>query len=263
LKSKKNKKYIEEEERKEEISALTNDLPTYRYYGVKRKDNWFVNKVVSFFLAYASYCILVPVVTVYGIIIYCLYRYFGVFIPTIVTVVTLILLVRNLYFKKLGKRVKFERKLKKLCAKQGYIIERNAGFWRSMRFISEGYHLVVKTHDKNYYVRFITNFNYNTEIIFSSKTEIRIHRDINAHKNKFKVIAGIRESYETKPFKFDLAYGMPNEKYENVVLLNPVPREICYIDRDGMMTPTGSGEKMFGYTIYNGSDFLFLLKNNI
>jgi hypothetical protein len=92
---------------------------------------------------------------------------------------------------------------------------------------------------------------------------MRIHRDINAHKNKFKVIAGIRESYETKPFKFDLAYGMPNEKYENVVLLNPVPREICYIDGDGMMTPTGSGEKMFGYTIYNGSDFLFLLKNNI
>ena len=70
---------------------------------------------------------------------------------------------------------------------------------------------------------------------------------------------GIKEGFEIRPFKFDTAFGVPNEKYENVVLLNPVPSGVCYIDRDGMMTPTGSGEKMFGYTIYNGTDFLSLI----
>lgn len=256
----KKKKVIEKEEK--EISDLTADMPTYRYYGVKRKEHPLLNKIVFYFTHGMAYYVLAILLFAFGIAMFNLYLYLGVFIPSVITLIVVCVLIRSLYFKKIGKRIKFERKLKRLCAKKGFIIERKAGFWGSTRFISEGYHFLVKTNDKNYYVRYITCFNYNTEITFHSRTEVRVRRNINAHKNKFKVIAGISESVDSMPFHFDTAYGMPNEKYENIVLLNPVPRDICYLDRDGMITPTGSGEKLFGYTIYNGTDFLIQLDKN-
>ena len=244
-------------------SSLTADVPSYRYYGVKRKDHPLLNKIAFYFTHGMAYYVLAILLFAVGIVMFNLYRYLGVFIPTVITLIIVFLLVRTFYFKKLGKRVKFERKLKRLCGKNGFVIERNTGFWKSMRFISEGYHFVVKTNEKNYYVRYITNFNYNTEVILCSKTEIQIRKNINAHKNRFKVLMGIEESYDPKEFRHDEAYGTAGEKYENIVLFNPVPRGICYIDRDGTMTPTGSGEKLFGYTIYNGTDFLSLLQKNI
>ena len=233
----------------------------YRYYGNKRRSNALGEKLTITFSLCMVYIVLITLAAVYIAIIVAMYMFMDVLIPTLLTVIVLCVLIKVFYFNKIGKRVKFNRKLKKLCKKRMYKLNRETGFWRSTRLISEGYHFTVETPQTKYFVRYITCFDYNTEIIFQNKNQLQIRRNINAHKNKFKVIAGINETTEERDFRFDTVYAAPPKKSENIVLLNPVPREVEFIDRDGMKTPTGSGDKFFGYTIYNGTDFLKQLKN--
>ena len=256
------KRRNEDEEKKEERSKLTADLPAYRYYGVRRKRRDLMEKGTIVFTHVAAYYVMALLILVTGIALYNLYRYLGVFIPSMITLIIVLLIVRALYFKRLGKRVKFVRKLKRICKKRNFKLENKTGFLGSMVFISTGYHFTVQTPKTKYFVRYLTCFNYNSEVTFHNKNEIIIHTNINAIKNKFKVIFGITEQYLTKKFSFDTVFEPLPKKTENIVLLNPVPRGIDYLDRDGIKTPTGSGEKLFGYTVYNGTDFLKLLENS-
>ena len=252
----------QEKKHKEKRSDLTADLPAYRYYGVKRKRNAMIEKASTAFAYYAGYCVISLLVFVVGIAIVNMYLYLGTFIPTVVTVIIASVLLRVFYFKKIGRRVKFVRKLKRLCQKRNFKLDDKAGFFGGMRFTSKGYHFTVQTPKVKYYVRYLTCFNYNTEVTFHSKNEIIIHKNLNAYKNKFKVLFGIIENHDTKEFSFDTVFEPLPKKTENIVVLNPVPKSIDYLDRDGMKTPTGSGEKLFGYTVYNGTDFLKLLERS-
>ena len=251
-----------EEEKKRERSNLTADLPMYRYYGVKRKRSVIIEKLTTAFACYAAYVVLSTLAFAVALAIVNLYLYLGTFIPTVLTLIIVCVLLRTFYFKKIGKRVKFVRKLKRLCRKRNLRLDDKAGFWKGMRFLSDGYHFTVQTPTVKYYVRYLTCFNYNSEVTFHSKKEIIIHKNLNAQKNKFKVLFGIIENHRTRDFSFDTVFEPLPKRTENIVLLNPVPREIDYLDRDGMKTPTGSGEKLFGYTVYNGTDFLKLLERS-
>ena len=241
---------------------MTADLPFYRYYGVKRRQHPVRDKAIEMFSASMAYFVVAIIIFAAIFAIVNFYIYMGAFLPTMLTLIIVAVLIKVFYFNKLGKRVKFERKLKRLCKKNNYKLERKTGFWKSLGFISQGYHFSVQTPQTKYYVRYITIFDYNSSITFKSKNEIIIGKNLHAHRNKFKVIAGISAKYVTKEFQFDTAYDLPPKRSENIVLMNPVPRSVDYLDHDGVNTPSGSGERLFGYTIYNGSDFLKKLENN-
>jgi hypothetical protein len=251
-----------EKKHKEKRSELASDLPAYRYYGVKRKRKAMIEKATTAFTYYSAYCVISILAFAVALAIVNMYLYLGTFIPTVFSLMIFAVLLRVFYFKKIGRRVKFVRKLKRLCKKRILRLEDKAGFFGGMRFTSKGYHFTVQTPTVKYYVRYLTCFNYNTEVTFHSKKEIIIHKNLNAIKNKFKVLFGIIESHDTKEFIFDTVFEPLPKRTENIVLLNPVPKSIDYLDRDGIKTPTGSGEKLFGYTVYNGTDFLKLLERS-
>ena len=80
--------------------------------------------------------------------------------------------------------------------------------------------------------------------------------NIGAHRNKFKIIFGIKEKYKVRQFFFDDTEDILEQKeVVRVILMNPVPREVSYI-KNGAKEPTGNGERMFGYILYNGSGFI-------
>ena len=54
-----------------------------------------------------------------------------------------------------------------------------------------------------------------------------------------------------------------NDKYTvKAILINPAVMNIERKGSDGVIVPTGSGEKLFGYTIYTGKGFIETIKRN-
>ena len=47
-----------------------------------------------------------------------------------------------------------------------------------------------------------------------------------------------------------------------VLLVNPVPHDILKKETDGSLTPIGTGEKLYGYTLYTATGFLNELERN-
>jgi hypothetical protein len=50
-----------------------------------------------------------------------------------------------------------------------------------------------------------------------------------------------------------LHYGV---KSARALIVNPVPHTIRKVEKDGAIYETGTGERMWGYTIFSGSGFL-------
>lgn len=187
------------------------------------------------------------------------YKYTGLLVPTLFTVLAATV-VFILATRTIRKRLKLELGLKKLCREKGYLIERNVGIISSLRFVADGYHFIIETPKTRFAVRYMTFRKYHTKITFHPKREIYMTVNLNASKSPLKVLFGVKEKTKIFHFDFDESFYDRDKKVKKIVLLNPVPFEVNYINQEGMLTPTGSGQELFGFTIYNGSGFLAMLR---
>ena len=120
----------------------------------------------------------------------------------------------------------------------------------------------METARKIYFVRYLATYNYNSELIFRSADKVALRTNIGAHRSNVKTALGIKEKYKIRPFALaDEEEKSGYKEVVKVVLMNPVPREVCYIE-GGAKIPTGTGGKLFGHTLYSGSDFIYALENS-
>ena len=246
---------VEKQERVE-----TEDVPLYRSYGVTKKVNPAARKIGNFF---AKVWTVLFLFVELGIIIFITFMC-AFYTDTLIATVFFIILFSIFFFnatKLIRRRAKFIRRLKKACKQNGYELEFKRGFFKSLSWAKgEALDLTVKAGRWTYYVKFATSKRFLAGFTFVSKNQMKYTKI--ARHNRFTLILDFKDKIYTMPIAFPKDID-ENDKYSvKAILINPAVMNVEKKGSDGVVVPTGSGEKLFGYTIYTGSGFIETLKRN-
>lgn len=257
MKDKKSEKKItvEKSERVE-----TDEIPLYRSYGVKRKVNptaekikYSVAKILTVLLLVSELAIIILVTVMMAV-------YTDVLIATIMFIILFSIFFFNAT-KLLRRRMSFVRKLKKACKENKYRLEFKKSFFKSFSWaVDDSVDFTVKAGKYTYYVKYATSKRFLSSFTFVSKNQMKYTKI--ARHNRFTIIFDVKDKIYTMPIEFPKGID-ENDKYTvKAILINPAVMNIEKKGSDGVVVPTGSGEKLFGYTIYTGTGFIETLKRN-
>lgn len=259
------KQIIDENKEADKEEEVTNvvygEIPLYRSYGVKKKynptliklSNFLARSLVAFFIFFQLFVV--------STVAFAFWFYAGELISTVVTLI----LVTLLYF--LNTRIprarrKFTKKLRKLCKEKKYRLEFKRSFWKSLSWADKDeIDFSLKAGKYTYFVRYATATKTLSTMSFLSKTELVYTK--HPRNNKFTLIFDFKDKKKLLPISFP-SYINSDDKYSiKAILINPVPMNIEKKGSFGEgMEPTGTGERLFGYTIFNGTGFIETVQRN-
>lgn len=259
------KQIIDENKEADKEEEVTNvvygEIPLYRSYGVKKKynptliklSNFLARSLVAFFIFFQLFVV--------STVAFAFWFYAGELISTVVTLI----LVTLLYF--LNTRIprarrKFTKKLRKLCKEKKYRLEFKRSFWKSLSWADKDeIDFSLKAGKYTYFVRYATATKTLSTMSFLSKTELVYTK--HPRNNKFTLIFDFKDKKKLLPITFP-SYINSDDKYSiKAILINPVPMNIEKKGSFGEgMEPTGTGERLFGYTIFNGTGFIETVQRN-
>lgn len=259
------KQIIDENKEADKEEEVTNvvygEIPLYRSYGVKKKynptliklNNFLARSLVAFFIFFQLFVV--------STVAFAFWFYAGELISTVVTLI----LVTLLYF--LNTRIprarrKFTKKLRKLCKEKKYRLEFKRSFWKSLSWADKDeIDFSLKAGKYTYFVRYATATKTLSTMSFLSKTELVYTK--HPRNNKFTLFFDFKDKKKLLPISFP-SYINNDDKYSiKAILINPVPMNIEKKGSFGEgMEPTGTGERLFGYTIFNGTGFIETVQRN-
>ncbi len=246
-------KEAEKENREEE-------MPLYRTYGVKKKVrpvlekiNLTLGRILAFgFLGMLSCIALVSVIAFY------------LFFPEawIKIVVTVFLggFVMMKATKNFRKRRKFCGNLKKIVKRNHYRLQTKRSFFASFSWSEGQEDFVLDTKQCRYHVRYLTVKKYRSSLNFEDKDHITLVQY--PLENRFTLILDLQPKFKVFPLPEPPKNDSSSRRVEYAILVNPVGREMKYKDKDGSMVATGTGAKLFGYTVYTANGFLEAIQRN-
>ena len=118
----------------------------------------------------------------------------------------------------------------------------------------------VKAGKYTYYVKFATSKRFLSSFTFVSKDQMKYTKI--ARHNRFTIILDFKDKNYILPIAFPQEIDEKDKYTVKAILINPAVMNIERKGSDGAVIPTGSGEKLFGYTIYTGTGLIETLKRN-
>ena len=107
--------------------------------------------------------------------------------------------------------------------------------------------------------RFFTCHKKNCHITFEDSNSITLTKNI--IKNRiFENFGLVKTKNSRVPYSFNDPLPQSDIKVQRALIFNPVPRMLFKKNYDGVTEATGSGEQLYGYTIFTVSGFLNTLK---
>ena len=239
----------------------TEDVPLYRSYGVTKKVNPIKQFFAMFFLRGLTVFLMTSEFAILALVTYAFAVYSGVLIATIMFVIAFsIFFFHNTKLQR--KRLSFLRKLKKTAKKNGIELEFRRGFLKSLVWSGkDDVDFVAKAGKWTYYVKFATTKRFLSSFLFVSNNEMKYIKL--ARRGNLAVIFNSKNKIKTWKIEFPSEINEGDKYSVKTILINPAVMDIERKSPDGATVPTGSGEKLFGYTIYTGSGFIETLKRNI
>ena len=156
------------------------------------------------------------------------------------------------------KRLKFVRKLKKICKERKYRLYKNSHFLKNTRKPSGICDFIVETGDALYSVMFFPAPKRLSIIRFTEPDMAQVITRI--LKNRFTEILNINAKVNFVTYSFDAPQSKTKKSYK-ALLMNPAPYSMQAFDkREGKIVDSGSGAEFFGYVAYSGTGFLDLLE---
>jgi len=185
-----------------------------------------------------------------------------IFTPSIFLIVLAIIAV--FYLRTLRARVKFIKKLKRICKERDFeLIELKRPYRSIFRDAHNDYNIAVKVGERTFYCRLIACVNRGNKYTF--KTDGTLVRARMIHMPKPPRMVGVRGFIQTADYgngdELEL-FGITSEidytfeaDGEKVILLNPVPRRVR--KQSGVLIgEMDNGDRMGEYSIYTGNAFL-------
>ena len=155
-------------------------------------------------------------------------------------------------------RFSFTRKLNKLCAEKKYKISYPRSPYASIFKCSSAPDIALKTPEKEYLIR-----------LFTCRQRKRIFFFINANTyiKVFRVFFALPGSRRHDPFDIIKTLGQlpdPDSSFTKptslekvrVLLFNPAPAEINYIDENNNKLIAGNGSVIHGWTVYSAEGII-------
>lgn len=240
------------------IHGETGEVPLYRSYGTTKKVNpWliFANITLTKLLGLVFF---VFQFFIMGLSVYFIFLYGGTLFPTIITV-SAIWIILGLETRAFRRRAKFVKRLKRFCKRNGYELIFTQTLIDSLYWNNDDkLDLVLKANGIIYYVKFATAKSSLTTMTFLSKNEMRYTK--HRRRSAFQTIMGFKDKTKIMNIIFPEHSDKSGNSERNIILVNPQPRDILVKTPDGVIVPTGSGERIHGYTIYSGPGFIDMLK---
>lgn len=267
----------ERHEKKREIAEYSDvyKVPLHRSYGITKRESFFtyLNEYLATALTVILYAAMFIMIAVGLYMLITLLGHVG----QLIAILALIWFILWKFFRVPRKRIKFLLKLRRKCRALGYKIEYKRGILRGMRFNKSGADLTVDTGKKLWTVRFLPAKRYNCDFIFEDESTLKIKHNPIRFKSS---IMGRRASYvaiskqssgggandkikiKTLPYSFSEAdeIKMNGRKSARALVINPVPHTLKKKEKDGATYETGTGERMWGYTVFSGTGFLETLE---
>lgn len=248
----------EEDKRIERIKIESEDIPLYRSYGVTKKVNptfRFIRDLIFKILIAALFAVELFLMSI-GV--YMMAKYTGVLIATVLAVVAVAIFVFQVT-KLPRRRLSFLRKLKKACKENGYELEQRRGFFTSLKWASGNkIDFKLKANGWTYYVKYATSKRFLASFTFLSKSEMKYTKI--ARQSRIATVFDFKDRSITVPIVFPDEIDEEDKRSVKAILINPAVMDVDRKGSDGSTVPTGSGEKLFGYTIFTATGFLETLK---
>ncbi len=245
-----------------------------RAYGVTKRETWltrFNNRLAD--LLYLTFYILAGIIWIMGI---CAVIYMLGTIGIAICIIASVLIFNFVVLRTYRKRLKFVRKLKKVCKKNKYRLKFERGFFKSLKYAPNSFDFSVDTGRTVWHVRYLTVRKYNTQLTFLDKDTAQMispRPKSNSIVNTYSRNRGIVRNYntlssDTHGFErlarvrlFDLSLdetvsNINHKTARKALLINPVPHSLYKKEHDGSTVPTGTGEAIGDYTIFTASGFI-------
>ena len=240
------------------IHGETGEVPLYRSYGTTKKVNpWLIlanitlTKILGFILFAFQFFIM-------GLSVYFIFLYGGTLLPTLIVVVASWIIL-GLETRAFRRRAKFVKRIKRFCKKNGYMITFTQTLIDSLYWNNdERLDFILETDKEIYYVKFATAKSSLVTMTFLSKNEMRYTK--HRRRSAFQTIMGMSDKTKIMKINFPDFIDESNPKDRKIIVTNPTPRDIFVKTNDGVVVPTGSGERIHGYTIYSGAGFMDMLR---
>lgn len=236
----------------------TGEVPLYRSYGTTKKVNpWLIlanitlTKILGLiFFAFQFF--------IMGMVLFFIFLYGGTLLPTLITV-TASWIILGLETRAFRRRAKFIRRIKRFSKKNGFLITFTQTLLDSLYWNNdEKLDFILETDKEIYYVKFATAKSSLTTMTFLSKSEMRYTK--HRRRSAFQTIMGAKDKTKIMKINFPDFIDESNPKERKIIITNPQPRDIFVKTNDGVIVPTGSGERIHGYTIYSGAGFMEMLR---
>ena len=248
-------------EKKERFATESeeNPVPIYRAYGVKRREYPVLEKIKNFIIMFFTVAFMGQYFLLMAIAIIAVLALGNLLLKTlIITIVFVFVTVKST--RALRIRAKFNKKLKKLCKKNGYTLTFEQNFVDSLLWSNDRIDLTVDTGNYLYQAHFLTVRKYNSGLTLAKKGEILFTQY--RLNNKFTIIFNLKPKTKIYKVSFPDTHGIQNRKVVNCIIINPSCKEMFCKDRDGVISPTGSGAEAFGMTAFTGTGFIESIKRN-
>ena len=233
------------------------EVPLYRSYGVTRNYRPFVGAIGNGAIVIVALWIICLFVMVLSFALVAFLFYGQLLLVTV-----FYLLAGGILFavltRTIRKRMKFRRRLKKLCRKEGYRLEYRRSLLSSFSWREGQIDFLLNTRSTLYEVRFLTLKKYNGALLFESEDSFQY--TTYPYRNLLTTIFNVQPRTRTYSLDQTPATVRGSRTAERVLLINPVCREMFYKDRDGSRVATGSGAELFGYTVFTATGFLETVK---
>ncbi len=246
------------DERRERVE--TEDVPLYRSYGVTKRVNPTMRKIRDALAKSLTVMLMVTELAIIFVVTFMLAFYTDILVATVLFLVLFSIFFYNAT-KLLRRRAGFIRKLKKCCKKNGYQIEFKRSFVKSFSWAhGDAVDFVLKAGKWTYYVKLATSKRFLSSYTFISKNEMKYTKI--ARHNRFAIILDFKDKTKSLPIAFPKDVPDDDKYTVKAILINPAVMNVERKGSDGVIIPTGSGEKLFGYTIYTGTGFIETIKRN-
>lgn len=255
------KRFEAENEEIEPEQIGNEEIPLYRSYGVVKKVNPITHFFGMFFLKGVTAILILSELAILAMVTLFFAIYTSVLIATIMFIIAFsILFFHNTKLPR--RRWSFLRKLKKEARANGIELEFRRGFFKSLVWSEkDDVDFVAKIGKWTYYVKFATTKRFLSSFLFVSKDEMK-HIKL-ARRGLFAAIFNSKNKIKSMKIVFPANIDAGDKYSVKAILINPAVTDIERKAHDGATVPTGSGEKLFGYTIYTGSGFIETIKRNI
>ena len=250
----------EQPEPKRKTRVETEDVPLYRSYGVTKKVNPTARKIRDFFAKALTATLLAIELMLISITAFMLAFYTDVLVGTLVFIILFSIFFFNAT-KLLRRRAIFVSRLKKTCKQNRYRLQFQRGFFKAMTWAEDSaVDFTVKAGRYTYYVKFATSKRFLSSFTFVARDKMKYTRI--ARHNRFSIIFDCKDKTYTMPIEFPSGIDDKDKYTVRAILINPAVMNIEKKGSDGVIIPTGSGEKLFGYTIFTGTGFIETIKRN-